>query len=110
MNAGVVKAWHVHKKQIDWWYVACGTLKVVLYDTRKDSTTYKQIMEIFMGDNWPSVIVKIPAGVAHGCKCLNGPSDLFYVTSGVYDTKEEGRISYNDKEIGYDWLKGPEIK
>jgi dTDP-4-dehydrorhamnose 3,5-epimerase len=24
---GVAKAWHVHQKQTDWWYVAAGTIK-----------------------------------------------------------------------------------
>ena len=31
---GVAKAWHIHKIQIDWWYVATGTLRVALHDTR----------------------------------------------------------------------------
>ena len=35
MHSGVVKAWHVHPKQIDWWYVPVGDLKVALYDTRE---------------------------------------------------------------------------
>jgi dTDP-4-dehydrorhamnose 3,5-epimerase len=26
MHAGVVKAWHVHVTQIDWWYVPIGAL------------------------------------------------------------------------------------
>ena len=34
MHVGVAKAWHIHKIQIDWWYVASGLLKVALYDTR----------------------------------------------------------------------------
>ena len=33
MYAGVIKAWHVHRKQVDWWYVCSGVLKVALYDT-----------------------------------------------------------------------------
>jgi dTDP-4-dehydrorhamnose 3,5-epimerase len=110
MYQGVIKAWHIHKNQIDWWYVGSGVLKVVLADRRKESKTYGQIMELLMGDNQKSGVLRIPPGVAHGCKCLSGPADLYYVTSSVYDTAEEGRIKYDDKEIGYDWLKGPEIK
>lgn len=110
MYQGVIKAWHIHKKQIDWWYVGSGVLKVVLADRRKESKTFGQIMELLMGDNQKSAVLRIPPGVAHGCKCLSGPADLYYVTSSVYDTAEEGRIKYDDKEIGYDWLKGPEIK
>lgn len=110
MYHGVIKAWHVHQKQVDWWYVANGVLKVALYDTRKESPTYKNTQEIYMGDNQPTIVLRIPPGVAHGCKCLSGPANLFYITSNIYDPDDEGRIPYNDPEIGYDWLKGPEIK
>jgi dTDP-4-dehydrorhamnose 3,5-epimerase len=107
---GVIKAWHIHKKQVDWWYVANGVIKVVLYDMRKESLTYKETMELLMGDNQPARVLRIPPGVAHGCKCLSGPANLFYITSNIYNPQDEGRIKYDDKEIGYDWLRGPEIK
>jgi dTDP-4-dehydrorhamnose 3,5-epimerase len=110
MYHGVVKAWHIHKKQIDWWYVAAGVLKVVLHDTRPESTTYRDTMELFMGDNQPASILRVPLGVAHGCKCISGPAHLFYVTSIVYDPSDEGRIAHDDQQIGYDWLKLPRIK
>lgn len=110
MYPGVIKAWHIHKKQVDWWYVLNGVLKVALYDTRADSPTNKQTMELFMGDSQPAAILRIPVGVAHGCKCVAGPANLLYVTSRLYDPSDEGRIPYNDKNIGYDWEKGPAIK
>lgn len=110
MHQGSAKAWHIHEHQVDWWYVATGTLKVALHDKRKDSPTYGVTMELFMGDNHQSKIVKIPPGVAHGCKCLSGPVNFFYITSKVYNPDDEGRIDHDDKEIGYDWVKGPEIK
>lgn len=110
MYPGVIKAWHIHKKQIDWWYVCNGLLKVALHDTRPDSPSYRETMEFLMGDDRPARLLRIPPGVAHGCKCLNGPANLFYVTSSVYDPDDEGRIAHDDPEIGYDWLKGPVIK
>lgn len=110
MYPGVIKAWHIHKKQIDWWYVCNGLLKVALHDTRPDSPSYRETMEFLMGDDQPARLVRIPPGVAHGCKCLSGPANLLYVTSSVYDPDDEGRIAHDDPEIGYDWLKGPVIK
>jgi len=106
---GVIKAWHIHQKQTDWWYIPGGVIKVVLYDARKESPTFGKKMEILMGDSQPAQVLRIPPGVAHGCKCLSGPTDLFYVTSNVYDPNDEGRIPYNDPEIKYDWFK-QEIK
>lgn len=110
MYTGVAKAWHIHKKQVDWWYVTGGVLKVALYDTRPDSSSYKETMEFVMGDNQPARVLRIPPGVAHGCKCISGPANLFYITSNVYDPADEGRIPYDDKAIGYDWTKGSSIK
>ncbi|MFQ5603035.1 MAG: dTDP-4-dehydrorhamnose 3,5-epimerase family protein [bacterium] len=110
MYPGVAKAWHIHKTQVDWWYVPVGNLKVALYDKRPDSQTSGQTQVLFMGENFNAKVLKIPAGVAHGCKVLGGVAHLFYITSNVYDIKEEGRIPHNDTEIGFDWESGPEIK
>ena len=110
MHPGTAKAWHVHQQQTDWWYVAIGTLKVALYDTRPDSPTYGELAEFFLGDNHPAQVVKIPPGVAHGCKAISGPVHLFYVTSTVYNPDDEGRIAHDDPDIGYDWTAAPRIK
>jgi dTDP-4-dehydrorhamnose 3,5-epimerase len=110
MYAGIVKAWHIHAKQIDWWYVAGGVLKVALYDTRPLSSSHKETMELIMGENQTTGILRIPPGVAHGCKCISGPANLFYITSNIYDPTEELRIPHDDPTIGYDWCKGPLIK
>jgi dTDP-4-dehydrorhamnose 3,5-epimerase len=109
MYPGVVKAWHIHKEQVDWWYVACGVLKVGLYDRRPDSSTRGKTVELLMGDNQPAQVLRVPPGVAHGCKCLHGPAHLFYITSKVYSPADEGRIAHDDPGIGYDWSRGPAI-
>jgi dTDP-4-dehydrorhamnose 3,5-epimerase len=93
MFPGVAKAWHVHKTQVDWWYVPAGALKLALYD---------------LGEPYPAQVVKIPPGVAHGCRAL-APTHLLYITSRTYDPAEEGRIPHDDPSIGYDWTAGPSI-
>ena len=109
MYLGVTKAWHIHQNQVDWWYVACGVLKVALFDRRVDSPTAGETMELMMGENQESCVLRIPPGVAHGCRCISGPAHLFYITSRVYDPDDEGRIPHDDAELGYDWLAGPAI-
>ncbi len=109
MFHGTAKAWHIHNTQIDWWYVPVGVLKVALYDKRPDSPTKGMLQEIFMGGEYGQKILKIPAGVAHGCKAISDTAHLIYVTSNVYDKQEEGRIPHDDSEIGYDWVSGPTI-
>ncbi len=110
MYQGVIKAWHFHRIQTDWWYVATGVLRIGLCDMRPESSTYKQTMDFLMGDFQSPQVLKIPPGVAHGCKVVQGPSNLFYITSHIYNPEDEIRIAYNDSEINFDWLKGPPIK
>lgn len=109
MVDGVVKAWHVHINQTDWWYVTRGKIKAVLYDTRKSSVSYRQTEEFILDDENENIVLKIPPGVAHGLKVLDGPADLVYVTSSVYSKVEEGRINYDNPDIGYDWVQGKPI-
>jgi dTDP-4-dehydrorhamnose 3,5-epimerase len=110
MNPGTAKAWHVHRHQVDWWYVPTGALTLALYDTREDSTTAGELDEYLLGPEYGHKVVRIPPGVAHGCRVLGGVTQLFYVTSNEYDPADEGRIPHDDPAIGYDWTALPEIK
>lgn len=102
---GVLKAWHLHKIQSQWNYVACGLLKVALHDTRLKSPTYRETIEFLTGDSQIPKAYFFPPGVAHGYICLKGPMHIIYITSGVYDISDEVRIPHDDPEIGYDWNK-----
>jgi dTDP-4-dehydrorhamnose 3,5-epimerase len=107
---GAAKAWHIHHTQVDWWYVAVGVIKAAMYDLRQGSPTRGELQEVLLGENYPPQILRIPPGVAHGYKVIQGPMHLFYVTSNVYNPADEGRRPHDDKEIGYDWNKGADIK
>ena len=107
---GVVKAWHTHKSQTQWTYVVCGVLQVALHDCRSNSPTFYKTMEFLVGDHQTARVYRLPPGVVHGYRCINGPAHVIYLTSGVYDLTDEVRISYDDPTIGYDWLKGMQIR
>ena len=107
MYPGTAKAWHIHRRQTDYWYVI-GALKVALYDSRDDSPTKGQLVDFLMGDGHATCL-KIPPGVAHGCRALER-THLLYITTRIYDPDDEGRIPYDDPSIGYDWMAGPAIK
>ena len=102
MQLNVVKAWHYHHVQTDWWYISYGDVETALFDNRPESPTYKLKMVFSMGDSNP-ICVKIPPGVLHGCKVLSKEAHLFYITSHTYNPNEEGRIPYNAAEIDHDW-------
>jgi dTDP-4-dehydrorhamnose 3,5-epimerase len=110
MFDGVIKAWHYHDIQTDWWYVVSGVLRVGLYDLRESSSTHRNTMEVYLGDLQPARVIKIPPGVAHGCKTVQGPVNLLYVTSRIYDPSDEKRLAFDDPNIAFDWLQGPTIR
>lgn len=105
MWQGTIKAWHYHKEQIDYWRVSFGVVKAVLCDIREGSSTYLEVSEYLMGDGYGSFVLKIPPGVAHGLKVVQGPAILSYITSEIYNPEEELRLPYDDPAIGYDWHK-----
>lgn len=65
-----IKGWYEHKEQIQNYAVINGVIKLVLFDNRKDSSTYKNIQEISMGDS-NYVLVRIPNGVINGYTCIS---------------------------------------
>ena len=104
---GVVKGWHYHKKQIDNMVVVKGMMKIVLFDSRKDSPTHGEINEFFMGEHNP-LLLQIPSLVYHGFKCIsveealviNCPTDVYN-----YQSPDEYRVDPHDPSIPYDWSR-----
>jgi len=102
---GAVKGWHYHKKQTDSFVVVKGMMKVVLYDARKDSKTFEEINEFFMGEHNP-ILLQIPCYVFHGFKCIsedeaiciNLPTETYN-----YNEPDEFRVAPHSGEIPYKW-------
>lgn len=109
MFNGVIKAWHYHNIQTDYFYVASGVARIGLCDLRSDSPTYKKTMDFLMGDYQNGFIVKIPPGIAHGVKAINDSVNLMYLMSHTYNPTDEIKIPYNTKDIDFDWHKDHEI-
>jgi dTDP-4-dehydrorhamnose 3,5-epimerase len=84
-------------------------LKVALHDLRDCSVRRGCTMTLLMGDRYGATCLKIPPGVAHGCRALD-LTHLISVTSGVYDPADEERLPHDDSSIGYDWTSFPEIR
>jgi dTDP-4-dehydrorhamnose 3,5-epimerase len=100
---GIIKAFHYHRFQTDYWVPAAGLLQVALVDLRTGSRTYGRKNTLYVGALRPWQLL-IPPGVAHGYKVIGEqPSVLVYITDHTYDPKDEGRIPYNDTAIAYDW-------
>ncbi len=112
MVRDVVKAWHYHHVQTDWWYVGIGLCEVVLIDYREESPTFKKKLVFKMGENPDSEInshlcVKIPPGVLHACRVLSDEAHLFYVTSQTYNPNDEGRFAFDKGPVEHYWGENP---
>ncbi len=86
-----------------------GFFREVIRETDDFFEHFGQWSHSLMYPGTAATCVKIPPGVAHGCRALER-SHLFYITSNVYSPDDEGRIPHDDPSIGYDWTAGPEIK
>ncbi len=104
---GVVKGWHYHKKQIDHFCCAFGMIKVALYDSRKDSPTFGEVNEFFIGIHNP-LLIKVPPFVFHGFKSIGTEEALVInIPTEPYDYKkpDEFRVKPHSKDIPYDWSR-----
>ena len=102
---GVVRAWHWHEKQDDFFVVVKGMIRVGLYDQREGSATQGEVNNFYLGEN-STILVKIPVGVVHGYKTIGmEPSLLINFPSEAYDPNEpdEYRLPWNTDQIPHDW-------
>jgi dTDP-4-dehydrorhamnose 3,5-epimerase len=102
---GVVKGWHYHKLQTDYFTIVKGMMKVVLYDQRKDSPTHGEINEFFMGEQ-NRILLVIPPFIVHGMKAVGtGPGYLVNCPTLPYDhnSPDEYRMDPHGAEVPYNW-------
>jgi dTDP-4-dehydrorhamnose 3,5-epimerase len=98
-KAGVLRGLHFHHRQIDYWYVAAGFIRVGLADLRPSSATYRQSAVLDM-DSTQGMF--IPSGVAHGFYALTDCT-LMYLVNQYYDGGDEHGVAWNDPELAVPW-------
>ena len=104
---GVVKAWHSHTRQTDYFACVQGMMKLVLYDARENSPTKGEVNEFLVGVHNPELVV-IPPGVLHGFKCISEVEAIVVnCPTEVYnpDAPDEIRADAHSKDIPYDWTR-----
>lgn len=100
-KAGVLRGLHYHFKQVDYWYVSSGHIRVGLADLRQSSPTVGKSEVIEIGDNNPMGIL-IPVGVAHGFVALTAAT-LTYLVDNYYDGADELGVAWNDPDLAVPW-------
>jgi dTDP-4-dehydrorhamnose 3,5-epimerase len=98
-NPGVVKAWHRHRLQTDFWLCVLGSLKVGVH-RESDGRSWSQVF----GPMHPGVVV-IPPTLWHGVATLGrDPAGLVYYVTRAYDpaAPDEERRAF-DSVPGFSW-------
>ena len=100
MEPGAIKAFHLHRRQTDVWFVPPGDkMLLVLLDVREGSRTRNAERRLVLGDG-ASRLVRIPPGVAHGVKNLASERGriIYFVDtqfSADPDQCDEGRLPWD---------------
>jgi|SRR5687767_339846 dTDP-4-dehydrorhamnose 3,5-epimerase len=100
MAPGALKAFHLHQRQTDVWYVPpSDRLLIVLLDVRKRSRTEGTRMRVMLG-NGSSRLLVIPPGVAHGARNLGTETGrIIYLTDVHFSAEpsacDEGRLPWD---------------
>ncbi len=83
--------------------VLTGNILDVAVDIRKGSPTFGKTftLELSAGNRKQLLI---PKGFAHGYAVLSETAEVFYKCDAFYNKASEGGISYNDAELGIDWV------
>ena len=102
-NPGKIKAWHIHKKMTLNNVVISGNAKLVVYDIREQSKTYKLINEFFIGDD-NYKLIQIPPGLANGYKAYGDKQCILAnCSTHPHEKKEILYIDPNNNSIPYNW-------
>jgi dTDP-4-dehydrorhamnose 3,5-epimerase len=106
VEPGAIKAFHLHLRQTDVWFVPPGDrMLVVLVDVRKGSRTEGTKLRLMLGDGTARML-RIPPGVAHGVRNLATATGRIVYFTDVHFSPEpaacdEGRLpwDYAGREI-----------
>jgi dTDP-4-dehydrorhamnose 3,5-epimerase len=82
-------------------------IKLVLYDPREKSSTYKEVNQFLIGIHNP-MLVQIPAGVYHGWMCVSQEEAIIVnipTEAYNYEHPDEQRLDPHDNDIPYDWRR-----
>ena len=99
-SAGVLRGLHFHHRQIDYWFVTRGVIRVGLVDLRPSSPAYLRGTTLEIGDS-NRVGLFVPSGVAHGFYALTDAT-LTYLVNNYYDGTDELGVAWDDPALGVD--------
>lgn len=102
-NSGVIKAWKKHTELSQNLCAITGQIKLVIFDYREQSSTYKNFFEIILSrDNY--YLVHIPKQVWYGFQCISQEKAiLINCIDKPYDPKQSISCSLEELPFSYEW-------
>lgn len=100
---GSIRAWQIHKHQLDRLTFTNGNFRVVLYDLRPDSPTCGKLNVLEVGAAW-KCLLQIPAFVAHAVQNYGqSPAWFTNLPTKVYDpaNPDKWRVPLDHPGIPY---------
>jgi dTDP-4-dehydrorhamnose 3,5-epimerase len=98
----IIKGWHGYFTKTLNYAVVSGMVKLVLFDIRTQSPTYKQFQEIYLGDlNYCRVT--IPPLIMNAFQGISSESVIVVATDEIFN--ENMTIRKSTQDIPYDWSK-----
>ncbi|HXF63882.1 MAG TPA: dTDP-4-dehydrorhamnose 3,5-epimerase [Caldilineaceae bacterium] len=98
---GVLRGLHYHHRQVDYWQVVAGSIRVGLADLRRSSPAFGAVQTFDLDSANPTGLL-IPVGVAHGFVAKT-PATLLYLVDNYYDGQDEYGVAWDDPRLDIDW-------
>lgn len=92
--------WHYHQMQEDRFLLASGAIVAAVADNRQNSPTNGLLNLFYMDARVDPYILLIPKKTLHGFMVVSEiPATLLNYPTALYNSKDEGRISYDEAKI-----------
>lgn len=103
-NTGVIRGMHFQSFPGQGKLVRCARGKIwdVAVDIRPNSPTFKRWQGFELSEE-NNLALYIPVGFAHGFQVLEGPADVHYKCTELYNQATEKGFLFNDPEIDIKW-------
>ena len=105
VNAGRIKGWGMHMRQVDRHHVHCGRVRFVLFDARVDSPTHGNVAQFHFGDEARGTL-RIPPGVWHAVQNVGDvPAHVTNFPTIAYDRANPDKqlLPIGSSEIPFDF-------
>lgn len=104
IEPGFTRAWKLHLRQTGCFAVPYGIIRIVLYDARADSPSLGVLAVLDLGLPNNYRLLRVPAGVWHGFKCLGNTTALICNCPDMpHNPDDIKRLPWDDPSIPYKW-------